>query len=114
MRQYHDKNGQSTLEFVVLFVVVIAALVAMQVYLKRGIQGRLRESSDQLGQQFSPGRTTSNIKTDTFSNFLEENNTGGAANGETKVTYNNQWQDQSGTETVMAMNQEFWAPINRE
>ena len=32
------KRGQSTLEYAVLIVVIIAALIAMQVYLKRGLQ----------------------------------------------------------------------------
>lgn len=37
---------------------VVAALLAMQVYFKRGIQGRLRQTADALGQQYAPKKTT--------------------------------------------------------
>ena len=47
-------KGQSTVEYAVLGVVVIAALLAMQVYMKRGVQGKLHDASDQVGEQFSP------------------------------------------------------------
>ena len=105
---YFGKNGQTTMEFVVLFIVIIASLIAMQVYLKRGIQGHIRESTDQLGQQYSPGYTTSNMITDTVTNVLEEVNTGKAGNGETVVSYDKQWQNRHGTETVMQMANEYW------
>lgn len=37
---------------------VVAALLAMQVYIKRGMQGRWRQVGDELGQQYSPTNTT--------------------------------------------------------
>jgi uncharacterized protein (UPF0333 family) len=58
-----NKKGQSTLEYALLIGVIVAGLIAMQVYLKRGYQGRLRESTDQIGEQYSPGYTTSKSKT---------------------------------------------------
>ncbi len=48
-------KGQSTVEYAVLIVVVIGALLAMQQYLKRGLSGSVKSSSDQIGEQFSPG-----------------------------------------------------------
>ena len=51
------KRGQSTLEYAVLIIVIIGALISIQVYIKRGIQGRLKSSSDDIGDQFSPGNT---------------------------------------------------------
>ena len=59
-----DKRGQSTLEYFVLAAVIIAGLVAMQVYIKRGMQGRLRDSADNMGQGFfySPGATNSDAQ----------------------------------------------------
>lgn len=55
-------RAQSTLEYVVLIAVIAAALFAMQTYIKRGMQGRMRDSADNLGQGFfySPGATNSN------------------------------------------------------
>jgi len=39
MLQYlNQKKGQSTLEYAVLIVVIIGALLAIQTYIKRGVQ----------------------------------------------------------------------------
>ena len=103
MSKLLSKRGQSTLEYAVLIVVIIAALIAMQVYLKRGLQGRMRESSDQIGEQFSPGYTTSNRTTSTSSNSVEVND-----GFSTVTTINNQWQNRSGTENVAAAANEYW------
>jgi len=40
------KRGQSTAEYAIVIGVVIAAVVAMQVYVKRGIQGKFKDASD--------------------------------------------------------------------
>jgi len=50
-------RGQSTLEYAVIIAVVAAALVAINIYMKRGIQGKLRESTDQIGEQFDAANT---------------------------------------------------------
>jgi uncharacterized protein (UPF0333 family) len=55
-----SKSGQSTLEYAILTVIVIGALLAIQVYMKRGVQGRLKGASDDIGDQFSPGNTDYN------------------------------------------------------
>ena len=54
------KRTQSVLEYTILIAVVIAAIVVMQVYVKRGMSGRLKDSSDRLagGESFSPNSTT--------------------------------------------------------
>lgn len=53
----HNK-GQSILEYAILLGVVIAAILIMQVFVKRGYQGGLKESADKMGEQFSAGGTT--------------------------------------------------------
>ncbi len=55
------KQGQSTLEYAVVIACLVAALLAMQIYLKRGMQGRFRQAADDLGQQYAPKNTTSDI-----------------------------------------------------
>lgn len=52
------KRAQSILELSVLFIIVIAALITMQIYIKRGVQGRWKEAADNLGDQFDPERTS--------------------------------------------------------
>jgi uncharacterized protein (UPF0333 family) len=51
------KKGQSTLEYAILIIVIIGALLSIQVYIKRGVQGRLKGAADDIGDQFSPGNT---------------------------------------------------------
>jgi len=51
------KKGQSTLEYAVLIIIIIGALLSIQVYIKRGVQGRLKQATDDIGDQFSPGNT---------------------------------------------------------
>lgn len=51
------KKGQSTLEYAILIIIIIGALLSIQVYIKRGIQGRLKQAADDIGDQFSPGQT---------------------------------------------------------
>lgn len=103
MRKMLNKRGQSTLEYAVLIVVIIAALIAMQVYLKRGIQGRMRESSDQIGEQYSPGYTTSNRVTSTYTQSKENT---GAYSTTTEIL--NQYQNRSGAENVLGAANEYW------
>ncbi|MDD5004887.1 MAG: hypothetical protein PHS34_06955 [Candidatus Omnitrophica bacterium] len=43
--------GQSIAEYALLIAVVSAALLAMQIYMKRGIQSVIKYSADQLGNQ---------------------------------------------------------------
>jgi len=54
------RKGQSTLEYAVIIAVVVGALLAMQIYMKRGVQGRLRGAADDIGKQFDAGLTSVN------------------------------------------------------
>jgi hypothetical protein len=49
--------AQSTLEYAFIIAVVVAALLAMLIYLKRSAEGRLRQLADELGPQYAPGMT---------------------------------------------------------
>src|ERR1039457_6290226 len=92
MLQYlNQKRGQSTLEYAVLIVVIIGALLTIQVYIKRGVQGRLKQASDDIGDQYSQGneneiKTTTSYSntedsfasgTSTSNTFAESSNTSG-------------------------------------
>jgi cytoskeletal protein RodZ len=62
-----SRRGQSTLEYAILIVIVIGALMSIQFYLKRGVQGRFKSATDDIGDQFSPGNTDYNKVTTTSS-----------------------------------------------
>jgi uncharacterized protein (UPF0333 family) len=52
------RKGQSILEYAILLAVVIAVLLIMQSFVKRGYQGSLKRSADSMGDQFSASSTT--------------------------------------------------------
>jgi len=61
-------NAQSTLEYAVVVACVVAALLGMQFYIRRGIQGKLRQAGDEIGEQYTPLNVESKITTETTSN----------------------------------------------
>jgi Flp pilus assembly pilin Flp len=48
-----EKKGQSILEYAILMGLIVAVIVAIQVYVKRAYQERLKASADQIGGQFT-------------------------------------------------------------
>ena len=52
------KRAQSTLEYAVIVSVVVAGLVVMQIYMRRAVEGKMHDSSDRLGEQYSAGNVT--------------------------------------------------------
>ncbi len=50
-------RGQSTLEYALIIAVVVGGLLAMQIYMKRGMEGRMRKSADDIGKQFDAQST---------------------------------------------------------
>lgn len=42
------KKAQSTAEYAIIIAIVVGALVAMQVYVKRGMQGRFKDAVEDL------------------------------------------------------------------
>lgn len=47
------KKAQSSLEYAILIIIVLGALLTIQVYIKRGVQGRLKSATDDIGDQYS-------------------------------------------------------------
>ena len=74
----NKKRGQSTLEYAILVIIIIGALLSIQVYIKRGIQGRLKGASDDIGDQFSPGNTNMTSYSKTMSKTTDKNIAGTA------------------------------------
>lgn len=64
-------RGQSTLDYAILLLVVLALFVAGG-YVKRAIEGRIKETSDQIGPQYDPFLTESSFTTVTHTESVEE------------------------------------------
>lgn len=62
------------METAILIMVIVAALFAMQVYLKRGIQGRLRLATVSIGEQYDPNATNATVSIRHASNTVTTTN----------------------------------------
>ena len=102
-----NRKAQSTLEYAIIIAVVVGALVAMQVYIKRGLQGRLKQAADDMGEQFTAQYSTANYSTQT-NTTTTENSIGGS----NPVVYSNTTQNQTrnATENVQSLENEYWGP----
>ena len=98
------KRGQSTLEYAILIIIIIGALLAIQVYVKRGVQGRLRSAADDIGDQFSPGNTnirkSTTVLSSTHDTFTQGVTNSRLRSDESTVT--------DMTQNIINMEQEFW------
>lgn len=72
------RKSQSILEYALLIGVVVAAILIMQVFVKRGFSGSLKESADRMSNEgFSASGTSThqNVTMDGVQNITEETGT---------------------------------------
>ena len=87
------RKAQSTAEYVIVLGLIVAAVVAMQTYVKRGFQGRIKDAVDYIDQggqegksvvwkspQYDPYYFQSHFESDRNSTDNEALATGGAVN----------------------------------
>lgn len=55
MRYFRKRKGQSLLEYALILAAIVVAIVFMQTYVRRGLQGRLKGAADDIGEQFGFG-----------------------------------------------------------
>lgn len=58
---YKIRKAQSTVEYAVLIACLVAAFIAMQIYIKRSLQGRFKGAADEIGDQYSAIATRSSL-----------------------------------------------------
>jgi hypothetical protein len=104
MRSKNRYKGQSTLEYAVIIAVVVGALLAIQIYMKRGIQGKLRDSTDQIGEQFDAENTAVNRTTTRTGNTVQAVSAGVTTvdSGEGSLGGAKETRTETGSETVGA------------
>ena len=56
------KQGQTLLEYAVLLIIVMGALLGISNYFKRGLQGRWKSAVDDLGDQYDPRFADTDIR----------------------------------------------------
>ncbi len=55
------QRGQSTLEYMILLILIIAAFIAIGNYFGRGVLGRWKAAVDDLGDQYDPRLTNGKV-----------------------------------------------------
>lgn len=101
------KKAQSTLEYAVLIIIVIGALLTIQVYIKRGIQGRMKSATDDIGDQFSTGNTNVTTVSRVQSNTRDEFGVGGQGVSNSVLLAPETTETFMNSEIINA-DQEFW------
>ena len=106
LKYFRDKRkkGQSTLEYAVLIIIIIGALVSIQVYIKRGVQGRLKSAADDIGDQFSPGNTNV-VKTMKTKSYTKDTFKSGVTKS---ALLNNEITRDLMNSSIMNVQREFW------
>lgn len=91
LRLCRNKKAQTTAEYAILFGLVVGALLAMQIYVRRGLQGRVKDVVDHTGaggevgaealvfsgDQYEPYYTSSAANTESASEVRDEARVGG-------------------------------------
>lgn len=104
-------RAQIMVEYSVLIGIIVAALIGMQVYLKRGMQGRIRSHTNELsgGFGYSPGamNSTSVINRTVLESAASMSfRIGDRIKGSDSRTATNVWQDTNRTEEVLSLSAE--------
>ena len=58
LRILRSKKAQSTAEYAILIGLVVAALIAMQTYVKRGLNAKMRDATDTFATTVGMGNTS--------------------------------------------------------
>ena len=58
LRILRNKRAQTTAEYAILIGLVVAALIAMQTYVKRGLNAKMRDATDNFATSINMGNTT--------------------------------------------------------
>ena len=102
------KKGQSTAEYAIVIGLVIAAIVAMQIYVKRGLQGKVKDAVDYKDSsdtvtgttaQYEPYYSSSAMTSTRQASEKAEGATGG---GVTRTIVGEDVSSRTGTQTLGA------------
>jgi hypothetical protein len=94
-----NRRGQSVLEYAVMLVVIIGALLAVQGYFKRGVMGKMRQGTDSIGAQFNPHTFASSVTTTRSGSRTEKTFPSGAS----ETVFTDDREDRVGSEDVTGL-----------
>lgn len=96
------RKAQTSMEFMILVIIVLGALLAVGSYFKRGIQGRWKSAVDDLGDQYDPRVAETDITHRVRANGITTISTLPAPGGfwSTRQDYTNTVESKTGTMRV--------------
>jgi len=73
MFKKRKKIAQTTAEYAIVIALVVGAVVAMQIYVRRGLQGRIKDAVDHTGiSNATVGSTSFSFKTGQYEPYYTE------------------------------------------
>ena len=87
-----NRKGQSTVEYAIIVAVVISALLVMQFWMRRGVMGKLRDSTDQIGDQFNPFEASHDLD----AGFVSQRSEDTQPSGQSATTFSGDTQTETG------------------
>jgi len=70
-----NRKGQNVLEYSILIALVVGAAIAMQTYVKRGLQGRVKNAVDHVGVVGDVGGAPLVLSGDQYEPYYAESHT---------------------------------------
>ena len=83
-----NHKGQTIVEYIVIIIIIIGVMVTMKDYIKRGIQGRWKAATDDLGEPYDPQHVNASI---TYSTQTNSQSVVSVTEGEVNGVGNVQW-----------------------
>ncbi|MDP2940616.1 MAG: hypothetical protein Q8O13_11205 [Candidatus Omnitrophota bacterium] len=107
MLKIKKKMAQSTLEYAILIVVIAGAFLTTQMWLKHAVQGKIRSSADDIGEQFSTAFSNADLNFDSYSKTNET-----VVSKITKSTLLDDATSNKIDSINLSHNQEYWGPTS--
>lgn len=109
-----NRKAQSTAEYVIVLGLIVAAVIAMQTYVKRGLQGRIKEAVDYVGEEsqtagvanFSGAQYEPYYLSSTFNNQRTSDETENLLDEGAVERRSQETSTRSGSQTIGAVTQE--------
>lgn len=92
-----NKKAQTTAEYAILIGLVVGAIVVMQTYVKRSLQGKIKQETDRLAPQYEPYYLSSSFAPTGDTTETEATTKGGGVTRTTQET-----SSRTGTQTIGA------------
>lgn len=86
LRLLHKRGAQSTAEYVIVLGLVVGAVIAMQTYVKRGLQGRIKNAVDNTYTDSTGGEYMVNFTSEQYEPYYLQSDFANTSSSDESVT----------------------------